>query len=581
VTRTARLALRVAAFGAALTFFPVAAQAQQTTFHLDRLEVPGAPDDGVAIFRPVTQQRTIVYGQLGIGYQLYPLRTSTVIDDAAVQKRSSHAVIDNHFALYGSAGAELLDRIIVGATFPMTLWQTGQNPDYGTPSITNPGQKTTNVTTDGAAVGDLRLDLRGVFWRSVDRQAAVGGQFSLFAPTGNGSRGNFGGDGSTSGMALVTAEYGFKSIIFTANTGVHFRPRNSINDPINASGIGVGNEWRWAVGAFVPLRDGKYRIGATIFGQTGIEKDTSIIGDTIFTKRNTPIEGDAEFRMKFGQSQQIWGGASLGTAILRGYGAPDLRAVLLAGVYMPIFETDAPSPQASLRDKWKSERRSSDRDNDGIPDEIDACPDEPEDHQGNDPNDGCPNPLDRDGDGIPDKLDACPDKPGQASPDPKKNGCPDDDRDKDGIPNAEDACPDDPGPPNADKAKNGCPLVKIEGGVFRLLDQIHFAFNSATILPDSFPLMQKIADIFNQTPAIKKVAIEGHTDNKGSAVYNKNLSQNRANSVMQWLVQHGVAANRLEAHGYGLEKPIADNNTEEGRAANRRVEFHILEEDKK
>ncbi|MBL8613371.1 MAG: OmpA family protein, partial [Myxococcales bacterium] len=110
---------------------------------------------------------------------------------------------------------------------------------------------------------------------------------------------------------------------------------------------------------------------------------------------------------------------------------------------------------------------------------------------------------------------------------------------------------------------------------------IHFAFNSATILPDSFPLMQKIADIFNQTPAIKKVAIEGHTDNKGSAVYNKNLSQNRANSVMQWLVQHGVAANRLEAHGYGLEKPIADNATEEGRAANRRVEFHILEEDKK
>ena len=163
--------MRVAALGAAL-LFPAAASAQQSTFHLDRIEVPGAPDDGVAIFRPVTQQRTIVYGQFGLGYQVNPLRTSSIINDSTVQKRSAHAVISHLFSLYGSAGVELLDRVIVGATFPATIWQTGENPDYGRSTITNTGQSTTNVTTDGAAAGDLRLDLRGVFWRSVDRQAA-------------------------------------------------------------------------------------------------------------------------------------------------------------------------------------------------------------------------------------------------------------------------------------------------------------------------------------------------------------------------------------------------------------------------
>src|SRR5262245_27224825 len=83
------------------------AAAQQKTFHLDRLEMPGAPDDGVAIFRPVTNQRTIFFGQLGIGYQLRPLRTSAVTSDAETLRRSSSTVIQDQLAVYGNAGFQI------------------------------------------------------------------------------------------------------------------------------------------------------------------------------------------------------------------------------------------------------------------------------------------------------------------------------------------------------------------------------------------------------------------------------------------------------------------------------------------
>ena len=150
------------------------------------------------------------------------------------------------------------------------------------------------------------------------------------------------------------------------------------------------------------------------------------------------------------------------------------------------------------------------------------------------------------------------------------------------MPDAVDACPDQAGAPSPDPKKNGCPgVVEVRGGMIVILKEIFFATGKDVIQKKSFPVVQAIADTLQAVPAIKKVGIEGHTDNKGAAAMNKKLSQDRADSVMRWLTEHGIVASRLEAHGYGLEKPIADNNTEEGRAANRRVEFHILEEDKK
>ena len=189
-------------------------------------------------------------------------------------------------------------------------------------------------------------------------------------------------------------------------------------------------------------------------------------------------------------------------------------------------------------------------------------------------------PPDRDGDGIPDQYDKCPDQPEDKDGIDDGDGCPEDDADNDGVPDAVDACPKMPGRPNSDPKKNGCPTyIQEDGTVVRVLQQVHFAFGTARILPESFPVLQEVADYLKSNKAIKKMSIEGHTDNKGKADLNKRLSQERANSVMTWLVQHGVEQGRLEAHGYGMERPIEENDTDAGRAKNRRVEVKILEQE--
>jgi outer membrane protein OmpA-like peptidoglycan-associated protein len=89
-----------------------------------------------------------------------------------------------------------------------------------------------------------------------------------------------------------------------------------------------------------------------------------------------------------------------------------------------------------------------------------------------------------------------------------------------------------------------------------------------------------VVDIMKQNPDIRKVRVEGHTDSKGSDAYNIKLSQRRANAVRDYLIAHGVEADRLVAVGYGETRPVADNGTAEGRARNRRVEFTILEQER-
>src|SRR5262249_28186423 len=184
------------------------------------------------------------------------------------------------------------------------------------------------------------------------------------------------------------------------------------------------------------------------------------------------IEFNIEGRMRFGPADHWWVGAGAGSSILRGYGAPDLRILGVLGTYIPLLEAETRSPtKAELRERRREGR--PDRDNDGIPDDVDACPDQPEDHQGPDPNDGCPMPPDRDGDGIPDMYDKCPDQPEDKDGIDDGDGCPEDDVDNDGVPDAVDACPKMPGKPNKDPKKNGCPIfIEGDGTVVRVLQQV-------------------------------------------------------------------------------------------------------------
>lgn len=108
-------------------------------------------------------------------------------------------------------------------------------------------------------------------------------------------------------------------------------------------------------------------------------------------------------------------------------------------------------------------------------------------------------------------------------------------------------------------------------------EQIHFETDSATIKGDSSGILTELADALARNPGIKKVEIQGHTDNTGSAEHNMDLSQRRAAAVREWLVAHGVDGGRLEAKGYGQTRPLAPNVTERNRARNRRVQFQITE----
>jgi OmpA-OmpF porin, OOP family len=297
-------------------------------------------------------------------------------------------------------------------------------------------------------------------------------------------------------------------------------------------------------------------------------------------------------------------GAGAGPGLTRGYGSPEVRVV---GVLEWSPEIEEKKEEPKPEPEKKPEPKPSDRDGDGILDDQDACPDtagQPtEDRKTNgcadtdgdrifDPLDacpqtpgipsddpktnGCPDP-DRDQDGIPNAEDACPDVKGVKSTDPKLNGCPDPDRDKDGILNDVDACPDEPGKPDPDPKRNGCPKAFVKAGQIRILDQVKFKTGSADILPgkDSQEVLEAVLKVMKDHPEITKLRVEGHTDNTGTAKINTKLSGDRAASVVKWLVKNGIAADRLTSKGWGPDRPLDSNSTEEGRRNNRRVEFHI------
>jgi outer membrane protein OmpA-like peptidoglycan-associated protein len=274
-----------------------------------------------------------------------------------------------------------------------------------------------------------------------------------------------------------------------------------------------------------------------------------------------PLEVDAGLKAFFGPLVGILGA---GTGIVPDYGTPDFRVFLGLGF----------RPQ------------SDDRDHDGVADGDDKCPDAPEDKDGFQDADGCPD-VDNDGDGILDGDDKCPMQKEDNDRWQDADGCPDVDNDGDGILDDADNCPNDPETKNGFEDEDGCPddrekkVIVVTREKIEINDRIYFAYDSDRILPRSYELLDNVAKVINGHTEIPAVFVEGHTDSDGKDTYNLELSDRRAKSVRAYLVQAGVAANRLKAKGFGEASPIADNNTEAGKAENRRVEFRIVNLDDK
>jgi OOP family OmpA-OmpF porin len=218
----------------------------------------------------------------------------------------------------------------------------------------------------------------------------------------------------------------------------------------------------------------------------------------------------------------------------------------------------------------------SDPDGDGISGDADKCPNVAEDRDGFEDEDGCPE-NDNDQDGIPDAQDKCPMKPENKNGIDDEDGCPEEDSDGDGFVGSRDKCPDAPETKNGYQDDDGCPdEIPVEVKKFTgVIEGINFKTGQATILPGSYGILDRAVQVLKDFPDIR-LEIQGHTDNRGKADYNRDLSQRRADAVRDYFVARGIKPERLTSVGYGLDRPIADNDSEYGRSKNRRTEFRLV-----
>jgi OmpA-OmpF porin, OOP family len=557
--RGARLRLCVlGASGALCALLPRLAAAQSRTFYLDRIFMAGAPDDGIGVWRPHMGETTRFYGQFALGLASQPFRVENEIADVGANRdtigRELGPPVEVQLIGYAHAGVEIRERVGIQVSFPAALYQGGNGTSFA-------GIANSTVDLQPAAPMDLRLDARVIVLRTQTRSFKLGAQAAVWIPTGNAR--SYGGDGSASGLFGLAAEVDVKKAFFVLDAGVHVRPDGGVND------FAVSNELRFAAGAFVPLAQHALRLGAQIFGGAGTS------GGATYPAANVPLEWMAEARYNPDAARRGWLSLGGGTRLTPGY-APNLRVVALAGYAFGIEDTRPPAPLRGVRGRYAD--HGGDRDRDGIPDDIDLCPDDPEDGKPPNPDDGCPALPDRDGDGIPDISDRCPDNPEDFDGIQDADGCPEDDADKDGIPDAQDACATAPGLPSVDPKKNGCPrFIAPPDGTNKIfvLKQIEFETGKAKILKSSYPILDEVVKYLEVNTHIGQLAVEGHTDNRGPDDLNERLSNDRAHAVKTYLIEHGIDARRLSAQGYGPKRPIADNGTAAGRQRNRRVDFTI------
>jgi OmpA-OmpF porin, OOP family len=206
-----------------------------------------------------------------------------------------------------------------------------------------------------------------------------------------------------------------------------------------------------------------------------------------------------------------------------------------------------------------------DADGDGVTDDKDACANTPAGDKVDEK--GCSLPKDADGDGVTDDKDECADTP--AGQKVNEKGCPAD-TDGDGVLDAADRCPHTPAGVKVDT--EGCQVLFEAAKKTVVLEGVNFETGKATLTPESQAILDGVAESLVANEEIK-VQVSGHTDNTGTRALNQRLSKARAETVRKYLADHGVAADRLTAKGFGPDKPVASNKTAAGRAQNRRVEL--------
>ncbi|MBO4351814.1 MAG: OmpA family protein [Proteobacteria bacterium] len=442
-----------------------------------------------------------------------------------------------------------------------------------------------SVAHDASGVGDLRVVLKG---KVLDlRKYPVGLSFigDLSTPTGTGNM--LVADKSVTFAIIAALEFNpWSKARMSANVGWRYRPQR------NVYGHTMGGAFILAGAASIPFFHPDLDLIVDLRGEIATEPD-----DKDFTQDERPFEGNLAFRWRILRgTDEWWRGLALTAGLglgLNAVGTPDVRAILGlnfhwvnggmlnydwdTGGYMTAVDP-CPDPDITPPNQIPERCRNQlvDTDGDTIPDKDDKCPFAG--RAGYIDEFGCA--PDRDGDTVPDYVDLCPDEGGRVD----RDGCPikPKDSDGDGLYDDVDKCPYEPETFNGYEDEDGCPdsdpdaLVDLSEGKINIKEQVFFETSKAVIKKESHELLNQVAKLLVDNPHIGNVTVEGHTDSRGKYNSNMKLSQDRAESVMKYLVGRGVDASRLNAIGYGPDRPIDSNDTKEGRARNRRVEFVVL-----
>ena len=472
----------------------------------------------------------------------------------------------------------LFDRVEIGLVLPITLTQDSDD-------LNIVGRAA--GTTAGTGLGDLRVIPKVRLFTA--GPFSMGLALPVSFPTGD--QDYFLGDDTVTFTPKLLASIDTKFVDVGVNAGYRVRGETSSQVSTIQGPIVIDDELVFSLGLKVHVIKDKLDFIADAFMAMAVEQQD---------KEEIPAELLAGVRVFLPHGLVANVGA--GPGLTRGVGAPVFRA--FAGMGWQYQPPPPPPPKPA----------DPDRDKDGIINDRDKCPDEPEDMDKFEDKDGCPD-TDNDNDGILDAKDKCPNKPEDVDEFEDKDGCPDPDNDKDGILDAKDKCPNKPedkdgfedtdGCPDPDNDQDkfldpkdkcplkpetyngfedddGCPDIKPKAKVQITpkkitVPPVYFATNKDVILRRSHATLVEVADLLSKNSWVKQVRIEGHTDSRGNDTYNLNLSQRRADSVLKFLVSKGINASRLTAKGYGETKPIASNKTNRGRSKNRRVEFIITD----
>jgi outer membrane protein OmpA-like peptidoglycan-associated protein len=531
-----------------------------------------------------------------------------LVDDLLTEAGGS-AVVHRQFVANLSMSLGVLDWLELSFGLPLILGQSGDD-------LANFGQAGEELS--GFAVGDLRITPKV---RLLDPAKAhgfgIGLAISLWAPTGAAP---FNSDRATRAKPTLVLDWrhssGFKVGV---NVGYTLRARRQIANFVSDDTVDLG------LAIETPSGLDSLRFLATVYGELQTVDDR---GGATFTEKSdghtsTATELDLGIRYNPIDTLSLTAGGGLGlTDSVR---SPDWRVFMGIGYGSSTADRDGDGvsdgddkcpDDPEDKDGFQDSDGCPDPDNDGdgLLDGADKCPDTAEDLDGFEDSDGCPD-TDNDGDGVTDADDRCPDDAEDKDGFEDGDGCPDPDNDQDGVVDASDMCPIDPedvdgfedtdGCPDPDNDKDGvldvndlCPMqaenvdgvddedgcpevkgqkVKITKGKILILEKVFFATNKAVIKPQSYALLEEVAQTLKQNLQITKVRIEGHTDSQGADADNMALSEARAQSVGEFLTSRGISGTRLVPKGYGETKPVASNDTKPGRAENRRVEFTILE----